>query len=132
MNNRVIYATMTRHSKKIALDIGNAFNLQVDNVKDQPILSDVDLLFIVGGIYGGESLPPLLTYVKELDNKKVKKVALITSSAMGKQRQTEVTRILQEKQIKVLDELLCHGSFLFIKMGRPNKADRLEALDFAG
>ena len=126
----IVYATKTRHSKKIAEAVGKALNVQAQNVSDNPA-QEADLLFIVGGIYGGESLPELLAFVKNLEKEKIKRAALITSCASKKQGQDSVRKILQDKGIPVVDEFICYGSFLFLKMGRPNKDDIQEAVNFA-
>ena len=128
---RIIYATKTGHSKKIAEAMGKALYVKAENVSTRPVLEDVDLLFIVGGIYGGESLPLLLNFVKALDRGKVKRAVLVTSCATKKHRQDSVRKLLQQKGIEVLDELICPGSFLFIRFGHPNKRDIEEAVNFA-
>lgn len=127
----VVYATKTKHSRKIAEAVGKALNTKAENVVTNPSLGETDLLFIVGGLYGGESLPELLDYVKKLDSSKIKKAALITSSASDKKGQDSVRSLLEEKGIKVVDEMRCFGSFLVMKMGRPNKDDISMAVDFA-
>ena len=132
MNNiKIVYATKTKHSKKIAEAIGESFDIQASNILDNSTLGEVDLLFIVGGIYGGQSLPELIEFVKSLDGEKIKNVALITSSASKKQGQAAIRSILEEKNINVLDELICQGSFLIMKFGHPNKDDIQEAVNFA-
>lgn len=126
----IVYATVTGHSRKIAGAIGKALNLEAVNVSARPIFSNVDLLFIVGGIYGGKSLPALLRFVKTFDANSVKRVVLVTSSAR-EQTQDRIRVLLQEKGIDVLDEFHCPGSFLFLSSGHPNKADIQQAVDFA-
>lgn len=128
---RVVYATKTRHSQKFAQAIGNALNIQADNVSDNPVLGKADLLFLVGGIYGGESLPELLAFVKNLDGEKIESVVLITSCASKKQGQDTVRKLLEDKDIPVADELICQGSLLLFKIGHPNKNDIQEAVNFA-
>ncbi len=126
----ILYATLTGHSQKIAGAIGEALNIEVVNASARPVFADVDLLFIVGGIYAGGSLPALLKFVKTLTQDSVKKVALVTSAARG-QKQDQIRRILQEKGIEVLDEFACPGSFLFLSKGHPNEQDIQHAVDFA-
>lgn len=126
----IMYATMTGHSRKIAAAIGRTMNIEAVNVSARPMLAGVDLLFIVGGIYGGESLPRLLKYVQTLHANSVKKVALVTSSAR-EQKQDSVRKMLEDRDIEVLDEFRCPGSFLFLSFGHPNKADVKQAVDFA-
>ena len=127
---RIVYATKTKHSKKLAQAIGNALNIRAENVSDNLLPLEADLLFLVGGIYGGESLPDLLAFVKSLDREKIKSVALITSCVSKKQGQDTVRKILQDKEIPVVDEFICQGSFLFFKIGHPNKDDIQEVVDF--
>jgi flavodoxin len=127
----VVYATKTKHSKKLAEAIGAALKTKAENIATNPVLQGIDLLFVVGGIYGGESLPEMLDYMKGLDGSEIKNAALVTSCASMKNRQDSVRRILMEKEINVLDEHLCPGSFLFFRFGHPNKKDVQQAVDFA-
>jgi flavodoxin len=129
--NRIIYATKTRHSKKIAEAIGKALDIIPYNIASRPVIKETDFLFIVGGIYGGSSLPELLEFVQNIEGNKVRKAVLITSCTAKKQGQDSVRSILEGKGIPVIDEILCQGSFLFMKMGHPNKTDITEAVNFA-
>lgn len=127
----VLYATKTKHSKKLAEAIGSALKVKAKNITENPTLHDIDLIFIVGGIYGGASMPELLAYIKEMEAPALKHAALITSCASGKQRQDAVRRILEEKGIKVIDEFVCMGAMLFVSLTHPNSKDLKKAADFA-
>jgi flavodoxin len=127
----VIYATKTKHSQKLAEAIGSSLNVKAKNITENPDLHDIDLLFIVGGIYGGNSMPELMVYIKGMDIPSLKHAALVTSCASGKQRQTVVRSILEEKGIKVIDEFVCKGAILFVSINHPNSKDLKEATDFA-
>ena len=127
----VVYATKTKHSKKLAEAIGNALKVKAENVKSSPKLGEIDRLFIVGGLYGGESLPELLEFVKNLDSSNIKSAVLISSSASDKTGQEHIRKLLDEKKIAIVGEFRCFGSFLVMKMGRPNKEDIRKAVDFA-
>ncbi len=127
----IVFATKTKHSKKLAEEIGKALKVKAENVKDNPVLGETDQLFVVGGIYGGESLPELIEFVKNLDGEKIKSAVLITSSVSNKKGQESIRKLLEEKEIKVLDEKGCFGSFLVFKMGHPNKAEIGQVVDFA-
>ena len=133
MNKVVIYASMTGHSKKIALAIANELGIEAYNVKNKPILEDIDLLFIVGGIYGGNSSPNLIEYLNnDIKAEHIKKVALLTSSASKKAKQTDTRDILTKKGINVLEEeFTCKGAFLLIGLGHPNKGEIADAVEFA-
>ena len=127
----VIYATKTNHSKKLAEAIGAALTVKAANIADAPALPDTDLLFVVGGIYGGKDMPELLDYVRNMDMPSLRRAALITSCASGKQRQDGVRRILEEKGVQVMDEFVCRGGILFVAATHPNAADLKAAADFA-
>lgn len=120
----VAYATKTKHSKKLAEAIGRALNVKAENVAASPTPHQADLMFIVGGIYGGKSLPELISYAKSIKANQVKKAVLVTSSAsVSNKGQSEIRSILTEKGVQVLEEITCPGSFLFIKLGHPNTGD---------
>lgn len=127
----VIYATKTNHSKKLAEAIGAALAVKAANIADTPALPDTDLLLVVGGIYGGKDMPELLDYMRKLDMPSLKRAALITSCASGKQKQDGVRRILEEKGVQVMDEFVCRGGILFVAATHPNAADLKAAADFA-
>jgi flavodoxin len=121
---------MTKHSKKIAEAISEELKVPAENVKSNPSAENTDLMFIVGGVYGGESLPEMLAYVKSLGGK-VKKAVLITSCASKTKEQKTVRDSLTELGIEVLGEYICQGSFLLAGMGHPNKKEIREAVEFA-
>ena len=127
----IVYATKTKHSKKLAEAIGLALNIKAENIASHPNLKDVDLLFIIGGIYGGESTPELIEYVRELNPSVVKSVALVTSCGSGRQKQITVRKILEDNGIRVIDEFVCKGAILFVSLRHPNDHDIMAAVDFA-
>lgn len=131
IKSSIVYATKTKHSKRIADRIASELQIKVEDIAGQPKLEDIDLLFIVGGVYGGESMPELLEYVRDLKPSSVKSVVLITSCVSGKQKQQSVRNILEEKGIHVIDEFICRGALAFIFLGHPNSKDLNQAVDFA-
>lgn len=132
MNSQLIYASKTGHSKKIANAIVGELGIQFNDVKEKPVLANVDLLFIVGGIYGRKSLPEMINYVNSLDREQVKKAVLITSCLSKKTGQDEIRKILREKGITVMGkEFICQGKFLLFGMGHPNQRDIDDAILFA-
>jgi flavodoxin len=127
----IVYATKTRHSKKLAEAIGLALDTPAQDFKTRPVFCDIDILFIVGGIYGGEGMPEFLEFLKGLDPASVRRAALLTSCGSGAQKQVSARRILEEKGIEVIDEHVCRGAILFVSAGHPNSRDIIEAQDFA-
>ncbi len=131
MKTAVIYFSKTGHSQKLALAIAAELSVKAENIKESPELSDVDLLYIVGGIYGGKSDPKMIEYVKKLDSSQVKQAVLVTSSASKVAKQNMVRAALQSNNIQVhQDEFTCQGCFILIGFGHPNKQDISNALSF--
>jgi len=128
---RIVYATKTKHSRKLAQAVGKALGTTPENVADNLTNVEADLLFIVGGLYGGQSLPELLAFTEGLDKEMIRQVALVTSCASGNQGQSSVRKILEDKGIPIIDEFICLGSFLVVKMGHPNQEEIRKAADFA-
>ena len=132
MEAAVIYFSKTGHSKKIARAVARELNIRCEDINQNPDLSGTDLLFVVGGIYGGRSDPKMLDFIEGVDNNKVKKAALITSCCSNKSPQAEVRKVLGMNKVEVIpDECICRGSFLFVRVGHPNQSDIDKAVAFA-
>jgi flavodoxin len=132
MNVAVIYLTMTGHSKKLAEAIASEIGTQAQDIKTDPKLNGVDMLFIVGGIYGGKSDTKLVNYIRSINGNMVKKAAIVTSSGSGKTRQNKVREELTKNGVEMLsDEYTCKGRFLFFDLGRPNQSDIDGSVAFA-
>lgn len=131
MKADILYASMTGHSKKIALAISKKLGIKAHNLKENPKITDCDLLFIVSGIYGGDCNPKLLEFIQNLSCEQVKKAALITSSTKVVSQKT-IRDTLISKGIEVLkEEYLCQGGFLFMAFSHPNKDEIKGAVEFA-
>lgn len=131
MNNvAVVYRSMTGHSKKIAKAIASEFFVEALDIKSKPELSNVDLLFLIGAIYGGKSANETIEFVKALNTSLVKKAVLITSSTSNKTGHDEVRQILTDSKIEVAGECRLTGNFLFLKIGHPNKKEIDGAIEF--
>lgn len=132
MTIQVLYHTKTGHSRKIAQAVAQALGVEAQPVKDYQETGPIDLLFLVGGIYGGQSDRAMLDFVPRLHPDNVARVVLITTCASGKDYQTALRKALKVRGIPVdSDEHICPGSFLFFRLGRPNKEDLAAACDFA-
>ena len=127
----IVYATRTKHSEKLANAIGSVLDIKPENIDSRPRFAGLDLLFIVGGIYGGESNEELVEYVKSIDPAATKAVALVTNCASGRQKQLSVRRILEGNGVQVVDEFVCKGAILFVALRHPDKMDLANAVDFA-
>lgn len=131
MNNAVIYYTKLGHSKKIAEAVADELGVKALDIRENPKLDDLDLLYIVSGIYGGVSAPELLRYLKTLDPKQIKKTFLLTSSGGKTTPATNIRTLLTELGIPVAEEeFTCQGAIFFVGLGHPNKTDLQNAVHF--
>ena len=132
MKTEIIYLSKTGHSKKIAKAIAVGLKITEQDIKTKPELSGVDLLLIVGGIYGGASDPAMLEYIKGIGPDKAKKAALITSCCGGKTKQDKVRELLANNGVEVIDEeFVCRGNFPVVGLGHPNENEIAGAAGFA-
>lgn len=132
MKNAVIYYTKLGHSKKIAQAIAQELNVKAQDIRNNPKLTDIDLLFIVSGIYGGKSDPELLAYLRTSDPQQIKQVALLTSSGGKTTPAADVRAVLTALGLSVAsEEFTCQGAIFFFGLGHPNKADLQNAVAFA-
>ena len=127
----IVYATRTRHSQALAEAIGAALGVRPQNAADNPASRDIDTLFLVGGVYGGQSLPEMMAYVRGLRRDQVRRAVLVTSSASGTMRQLAVRQALAAQGIPVAREIILYGSLFLLRLGHPNRTDRAHAVDFA-
>lgn len=132
MNIAIVYYSKTGHSRKIAAAISDSLGIEAYDIKNNPALGQVDLLFIVGAIYGGKSSPELIAYAKSLDSALIGKVVLVTSCLSNMLTQDSIREVLEQKHIEVSpDEFLCKGNFLFFGWGHPNAYEVANAVAFA-
>ncbi|KPU43548.1 flavodoxin [Oxobacter pfennigii] len=123
-NVSVVYATKTQHSRKIAEAIGKELGTETKKISGSSQPEKTDLLFLVGGIYGGKCNPELLSYAEKLTSSLVNKAVLVTSSVSTSLRsQSDIRKVLLEKGIDIIDEITCTGGFLFINFTHPDKKD---------
>lgn len=132
MNCKVVYATMTGHSRKIAENVAERIEAVAYNVKNQDCeVMNEDLLIICAGIYSGKIRPELEAWLENLDGGQVRNALVIMSSVTHNYEQVRIKDILSEKGVTIVGEKDVQGSFLFMKFGRPNKNDINEAADYA-
>jgi len=132
MNIKLAYYTKTGHSRKIAEAIGEAFSIEPMNIEDNATIFGADILILVGGIYNGLSSESMIRFAEKLKPTMAQRVAIITSSAFGKDTQEKLALTLKNNYIEVLGECIVKGSFAVISLGRPNKKDYNTAIEFAG
>lgn len=132
MNIEIIYYSKTGHSQKIAKAIGASIGVEPKNIKNNPVLEEVDLLFVVGGIYSSRTSPELQSFMINNPGTKIKNAVLITSCMSKVMGQNEIRAVMKLNGINVeQEEFICQGSFLFFGKGHPNDEDIEKAVAFA-
>lgn len=130
MTAQILFSTMTGHSKKIAQNAGLKTGLPVYDLKNSPSLPPCDTLFIISGIYSGESKPELISFAKQLSPQSAQQVVLLFSSAKGN-AQGSLRSVLQAAGHKVAEETYqCRGNFLLMGLGHPSKTEVVDAAAF--
>lgn len=132
MKTAVLYASMTGHSKKLAHAIGEACNIEVFDAKAGAVPPPVDLLFVVGGVYGGQPDPALLAAAQQMTGESVKRVAMVVSATAPNPTLSAVEAALTANGV-ILEpqKYSCKGSFLFLGWGHPNRAELEGAVAYA-
>ena len=131
MNIAVVYSTRTGHSKKIADAIADELGRKAMDVANAPKFENVDLLFIVSGIYGKVSNQDLIEFAESLTSDQVKKAAFVTSCLSKIHRPDKIKEILRSKNIEVLkDDFVCRGGLAVFYLRHPNKDDIADAVAY--
>lgn len=131
MNIAMRYFSRGGHTKKVAETIAKAFNTNALDCT-VAISESIDLLFLGGSVYGFGLDNSLKNYIDNLDSTLVKRVALFGTSAIVKNGNKEMARLLLDKGIAVLDDdFYCRGEFAVMHKGRPNEEDLKNATNFA-
>jgi flavodoxin len=134
MNIKVLYFSKSGNTRKLAEAIAEKLNTPTESIPPAYPLDNVKVLFLGSGVYGGKIDQKMVDFIKTLDNKKVKNVALFGTA--GSTQDSAIQAMKQQltaRGINVLDEsYLCLGKFfLFFKLGHPNAEEIKGAQEFA-
>ena len=131
--NRVIYATHSGNTRKLAQAIAEELDIKIDPVERMKVMAPVDTLFLGTSIYAGTINAKIGLFLKKLEPNQVKKIVVFGTSGKGESIAQIVRNVVSEKGIEVSEiEFHCKGSFLyFVNRGRPNKEDLENVKKFA-
>lgn len=134
MNNQTMavrYFTKTGNTKKLAEQMADITGCKAETI-DKPISNHVDILFLGASVYWGGIDKKVKEFIASLDNNKVGKVAVFSTSAMSERACPEITRLLQEKGIPIVkDDFYCRGQFKLFHRNKPDAEDLKEAKVYA-
>ena len=133
MNIALIYSSRGGSTRKVAQAMAEALEIApIDVKKEAPDLSDVELLIVGSGTYGGKPSKKLVKYLETLDTTTNKRVAFFSTCAGDATNTLEVMKeIMANKGYTLGDCFSCFGKFTLLKRGHPTKEEMNQAKDFA-
>ena len=133
MKSLVVYFSRGGKTKKVAEAIAQELGCKAIDIKQEtPDPSEVDMLVIGSGNYGGNTDKTLRTFIYNLQLGTVKKAAVFATSGGSNPKVISVLQqALDAKGYNVVSSFKCRGKFLFTNRGRPNKEDLKNAKAFA-
>jgi len=132
MTTAVIYHSVTGNTRKVAEAIAKSLSCAAQPVKEYPLDSEADVMFIGGAVYGGRLDAVMDSFLKALSPQKVKRAVLFSTSVKESKAIGLMRDILVGQGIAVDNEaFVCKGKFLFFNLKHPNKTDLEQAEAFA-
>lgn len=96
-----------------------------------PIDNKADILFLGASVYWGGISAEVKEYIQTLDNGKIGKVVVFSTSALAERAFPQIQKRLEDKGIPVENRnFYCRGAFAALHRGRPNQDDLNAAKKF--
>jgi flavodoxin len=134
MNAELVYFSRGGNTRKIAEAIAKELEITaIDVKKKSPDVSNVDMLIVGSGTYGGKPGKPMVAYLENLEQA-TGKLAACFSSCAGDASKTlaAMKEILNKKGYKIVDCFSCFGKFAGLaKRGHPTDEELNQAREFA-
>jgi flavodoxin len=129
----VVYFSKGGKTKKVAESIAQELQCQTINIMEStPDLSDLDLLVVGSGTYGGKPDKKLQEFLEGLKPVTSGKCAIFTTSGGPNPKSLAFMKeILEAKGYELVSTFDCRGQFLIGNRGHPNEADLRDAKIFA-
>jgi len=137
MEVRVIYASLTGNTARVARAIAGALGVEPEDIRDlRPgDLSDVGLLFVGDGVYGWKPSRRMVRFLSSLPGLRGTAAAVFGTYGARPTQLPILKRLLTEKGAEVVGEFACPGVDWFtlglLRRGRPNARDIERARAFA-
>ena len=129
----VVYFSRGGRTKKVAEAIAQELGCEANDVKKStPSVSEVDLIVVGSGNYGGKPGNEILDFLNNLQPTNSCKAAVFATSGGPEPKCIEIMEgTLEAKGYKVISCFKCRGQFLFANRGHPNEEDLKNAKMFA-
>jgi flavodoxin len=136
MKIALVYFSRGGNTRKIAEVMAEELGVMaVDVKKEQPDVSDVDLLVVGSGTYGSKPGKGMVAYLENLKPVAGKKAACFSSCASGDASKTlqAMKGILSKKGYSNVDCFSCLGKWLMglSRRGHPSDEELAQAREFA-
>ncbi len=130
MKTAVRYYSRGGNTKKLADAIARETGAESKDCS-VPLAEPVDLLFLGGSVYWGGIDKNLKQFIAQLDPAKVKCVAVFGTSALKKEPDREIEKLVREQGIPVSRHSFhCRGEFSAMHKGHPDSDDLKQAAAF--
>ena len=131
MNTEVRYYSKTGNTKKIADAIAKQAGVSAKSIRE-PVLREVDVLFLGTGLYAFDIDPELKEYILTLNPANIKTVVVFSTAAIVKSAYEKAKKYLKNQGLTVSNaEYHCPGHYMILRKGRPNAEDIQKAEQFA-
>ena len=131
MTIAVRYVTRGGNTKKLAAAIAKETGAEA-MACSAALTEPVDLLFLGGSVYWGGIDKDLKQFITQLDPAKVKCVAVFGTSALKKEPDREIEKLVRDRGIPVSSHSFhCRGAFAAVHKGHPDSDDLRQAAVFA-
>ena len=134
MKISVRYFSKSGNTEKVARAIAEALEVTAIPIEQKPSATEeaADILFIGAAAYAFGIDEAVKTFLGNLDETRVKKIALFTTTALLKMVRPHIQKALTGKNIPLAEkEFHSWGEFKFTRKGHPNEKDLEKAKEFA-
>jgi flavodoxin len=100
MSYKVIYQSLSGHTKLVAEIIAAKLNVEATNYKDKQEYSN-EIVFLGGAMYAAGISLGFKSFLKKLEADKIQEVYIFSTSGSGKSVEGKIRKILEKKNIKV-------------------------------
>lgn len=122
-NYAIRYFTREGSTKKLADAIGQELDIPAYDVSE-PLIDNVDILFIGGAVYRNDIDMELRSFINTLDKELVKEVVIFSISSGNRMPYDVLKKIFDDMGIKVNEKnYFCKGKKLFMNAGHPDIDD---------
>jgi len=124
----------TGNTRQLAEAIAEEVGCRAEDADNARIEEPVDLLFVGGAVYATYQHgyhPAIRQFLKDVDKRKVKKVAVLVTFAFSDSIGKLENLVTNAGLALAGEKFACKGKFLFFNLRHPDKNDLQKAKEFA-